>query len=185
MGRAKRHVADDPANADGGYDIDAAQAVLVIVPRVPGKPCIHSRAAAVEGVAIVGRRERTRRRDSPRFYGFQPDPRRMRAFSLGSASAGRAAQISKASHDSAGIVTVDRFRTSVSAASTAARRTKSLTEVRFWLAAASSNSRSAGLIRTLRIDVAARVLLMRMTLAYTGLARQSRLKGWDLGNGLG
>jgi hypothetical protein len=81
-------------------------------------------------------------------------------------SAGRAAHASKASHDSAGIVTVDRFRTSVSAASTAARRTKSLIDVRLWLAAASSNSRSAGLTLTLRMDVAARALLMRMTLAY-------------------
>jgi hypothetical protein len=167
LSRAERYVADDPASASGRYDVDAACATLVIVPRVSGEPCVHSRAAAVEGVAIVGCGERTRRRDSPRFYGFQPGLRCMRAFSLGSTSAGRAAHASKASHDSAGIVTVDRFRTSISAASTAARRTKSLTEVRLWLAAASSNSRSAGLIRTLRMDVAARALLIRMTLAYT------------------
>jgi hypothetical protein len=72
MGRAKRYVADDPSSARGRYDVDSARATLVIVPRVSLKPCVHSRAAAVEGVAIVGCRERTRRRDSPRFYGFQP-----------------------------------------------------------------------------------------------------------------
>ena len=70
---------------------------------------------------------------------------------------------------------VVRFSALISAASIAARRTKSLIEVRACVAAASSKSRSSGLNLTLRMDVAAVVLLMCMTLAYMGRGAQAPL----------
>ena len=82
------------------------------------------------------------------------------------ASAGRVTQASNASQSLAGIVTMTRLSTSISADFNALRRTKSLRLVRDCSAAASRMARSAALTRTLRTDVVDDKTDMRMTMAY-------------------
>src|SRR5271166_3483020 len=117
-------------------------------------------------------------------YRSQLGLRCISAFSLGRTSLGRAAQASKASQDSAGIVIVVRLSTAISAASIAARRTKSLIDVRDWNAAAFSNSRSPGFTRTLKTDAVARALVMCMTLAYATPGAQGPRDGLGQRQGL-
>src|SRR5689334_5564008 len=98
----------------------------MIAPGVPAEPDIHRLAAAVEGLAVVAFLERTWRRNVSPPHPCHVGGRRPSFFSAGTALAGRFTHASNASQSLAGIVTMLRSSTSISAASSALRRTKSL-----------------------------------------------------------
>src|SRR5271166_2825686 len=119
----------------------------MIVPSVAPKPRVKRVPPTIEMVALVIFRERAWRR-----YVRHVDGRRARSFRPAILRAGFLAQASKRSQSFAGIVIILRSSTSISAASRALRRTKSLRFVRDCEDAASNSARSWSLNRTLSTD---------------------------------
>src|SRR5208337_4014549 len=119
----------------------------MIVPSATPKPRIERVPPTIEMVALVIFRERAWRR-----YVRHVDGRRARSFRPAILRAGFLAQASKRSQSFAGIVIILRSSTSISAASRALRRTKSLRFVRDCEDAASNSARSWSLNRTLSTD---------------------------------
>src|SRR5262245_26196512 len=144
---AQRHIANDQPGADVADDACARHAGHMVVPRMSPKPGIERVSAAVEMIAFVVFRQRTRRRYLRHVGGL-----RVRLLMPAISRAGRAAQASNRSQSLAGMVTIRRSSTSSSAASSALRRTKSLTFVRACVDAASNSARSSSLNRTLSTD---------------------------------
>jgi len=147
--RAQRHIADNTSSRYVANDIDARNADGMIGPAVASEPMIHRIAATVETAAIVRFRERSRRRYFRHLSGLRE--------SFSSAAifwGGRCAQASKALQSLAGMTTRRRSRKSISAASSALRRMKSLILVRACSDAASKRARSASFTRTLNTELA-------------------------------
>jgi len=182
--RAQGHVADDAVCRRIGNDAYPRKIVGMIEPGMAAEPSVHRVPTAVENVAIVGLSQGARRGRQRPIHCSQVGTRRASAARPGFGCAGRLSHVSKASQSLAGMVTIVRLSTSVSAASTALRRTKSLRLVCAWSAAASRSARSLGLTRTLSIVVATGVV-MCITLAYEarkfkefGAQRLSRADQW-------
>src|SRR5882672_5180133 len=112
------------------------------------QPCVQRLSAAVEMGAIVALQQWTRRR-----YFRHVGGRRASSLMPASSRAGFAAQASNRSQSFAGMTTTLRSSTSISAASSALRRTKSLTLVCACADAASRSARSSSLNLTLSTDV--------------------------------
>ena len=144
---AQRYVSDNQSGAGVTDHADARIAGRMIVPGVAAKPRIQRVPPAIEMVSLVTFRERTRWRYFRHVGG-------LRASSLSPAivRAGFDAHASNRSQSLAGMVTMRRSSTSTSAASSAFRRTKSLTLVRACEDAASNRARSSSLNRTLNTD---------------------------------
>ncbi len=149
-----------PSVAD---DAGARNSGGMIVPGVPLKPHIQRVSAAIEMAALVLRREWSRRRYFRHVGGL-----RASSLSAGTARPGLAAHASKRAQSFAGIVTTRRSSTSISAAASALRRTKSLTLVCACDEAASRSARSSLLNRTLRTEDDMVQTSMCMTIAYAG-----------------
>lgn len=164
---AQSDIAGNPSRGRIGDHIDARCAAHMIDPRMTAKPAVERRPPAIEKRAVIFFGERTRRRDG-RVQLSQDGLRRASSASAGLVSAGRFTQASNASQSLAAIVMTLRASTSVSAASTAFRRMKSLSEVRDSSAAASSSARSSGVTRTLSTELACVGPVMCMTIAYSG-----------------
>src|SRR6266508_1495190 len=160
---AQRHVADDQPRAGVTDYACARDAGHVIFPRMASEPPIEGVAPTIEMAALVVFCKRAWRRYLRHVGG-------LRASSLSPAisRAGFAAHASNRSQSLAGIATIRRSSTSTSAASSALRRTKSLTLVRACADAVSNNARSSSLNRTLSTDdgMTESSVLRCMTLTY-------------------
>ena len=129
-------------------DIDTGSSTQMIVPGMTPEPAIQRISSTIKLAAIIIFPQRARRIYA-RHVGFLC----ANFCSFAFFAAGRKTQASNASHCCAGMVTILRPRRLTSAASTEARRTKSLRFVRASSLAASNTALSAGLTRTLRMEV--------------------------------
>src|ERR1035437_1189369 len=111
------------------------------------KPCVERVSPTIEMAAFVVFCERAR----PRYFRHVGDLW-ARSLSPVISRGGAAAQASNRAQSLAEIVTIRRSTISISAASSALRRTKSLTFVRAYEEAASKSVRSWSLNRTLNTD---------------------------------
>jgi len=141
---AERHITRNQSLRLVAYDRDARNTGFMIVPSMAAEPIVERLAATVKSPSVVIRRERTWRRQSSHTGRYEASLR-----NAGTSLAGLAAHLSNSSHFSAGIVTTRRSMISISAASTALRRMKSLRLVRDCSAACSKRSRSSRVTRTL------------------------------------
>src|SRR5713101_4214522 len=144
---AERHVARDQSRGGAADDAYARNSRHVVVPGMAPEPRIKRIPPAIEMAALVIFRKRARRRYFRHVGGLRES-----SSSPAISRAGFAAHDSKRAQSFAGIVTIRRSSTSASAASSALRRTKSLTFVRACEDAASNSARSSSLNRTLSTD---------------------------------
>src|SRR5262245_47821217 len=144
---AQRHIAHDQLSTRVANDAHTGDTRCMIMPGMPPEPCIERLPPAVKVAAVVVFRQWAWRRYFRHVGG-------LRASSLipATSRAGFAAQASNRSQSFAGITTIRRSSTSISAASSALRRTKSLTFVRACDDAASRRARSWSFNLTLSTD---------------------------------
>jgi hypothetical protein len=134
---AQRHVTHDQLCAGVADNTHTGDARCVIMPGVPLEPCVERLPPAVKVAAVIVFQQWARSRYFRHVGG-------LRASSLIPATSrpGLAAQASNRAQSLAGMMTIRRSSTSISAASSALRRTKSLTLVRACDDAASRSARS-------------------------------------------
>src|SRR3954469_9232725 len=144
---AQAYVADDPAARSLANYARARDARRMVVPCVALKPSIQRIPPAIEPAAIVRFDKRSRWR-----YFRHVGGRFASSFSAATSRAGFLAQASKRAQSLAGMATMRRSVTAISAASSALRRTKSLRFVCACEEAASNRTRSSSLKRTLKTE---------------------------------